>query len=263
MEVLHNPGDSDIIIFMKEDEILTPAEVADQLKITKNTVYELIKRGELEAYRVGKKIRVECRAVEALKKKRIPAPSSGGASSSAAVPAQKDVSRGLDGNELIICGQDLILDILARRLEELSHGFRIFRSHMGSYNALHSLYLGEVQVATAHLWDSNSDTYNIPFVRTMLPGMDSVVIHLAKRYQGFYVRKGNPKGISGWEDLLRDDIRLINRERGSGTRILLDGIYSEQGMGSRANTGIRGRKFFPYGLRQPGRKERGRRGPGM
>ncbi len=213
---------------MKEEEVLTPAEVADQLKIAKNTVYELIKRGELEAYRVGKKIRVECQAVEALKKKRRNNTAAEIASSTEN-SAPRERGKESSGHELIICGQDVILDILAQRLEEDPRGFRVFRSHMGSYNALHSLYLGEVQIATAHMWDSRTDSYNIPYVRNMLPGMDTVVIHLVKRYQGFYVKRGNPKGISGWEDLLREDIRLINRERGSGTRILLDEYLQSRG----------------------------------
>lgn len=77
-------------------------------------------------------------------------------------------------------------------------------------------------MATAHLWDGDTGQYNIPFVRRMLPGTSSVIIHLACRLQGFYVLKGNPKGITGWEDMKRKDITIINREKGSGTRVLLD-----------------------------------------
>jgi putative molybdopterin biosynthesis protein len=77
-------------------------------------------------------------------------------------------------------------------------------------------------MATAHLWDGDSGQYNVPFVRRMLPGIPAVIIHLACRLQGFYVPKNNPKGIKGWEDLGRKDITIINREKGSGTRILLD-----------------------------------------
>ncbi len=211
---------------MNGDDILTPAEVAEQLKIAKNTVYELIKRGELEAYRVGKKIRVECRAVEALKEKRegsppvspIPRPGRGNSEREDGHPS-----------ELIICGQDITLDILARRLETHPLGLRVFRSHMGSYNALYSLYLGEVQIATAHMWDSASDSYNVPYISKMVPGMDAAVIHMARRFQGLYVGRGNPLGIRDWEDLLRPEVRFVNRERGSGTRILLDGYFQSRG----------------------------------
>jgi putative molybdopterin biosynthesis protein len=58
-------------------------------------------------------------------------------------------------------------------------------------------------MATAHLWDGDTDQYNVPFVRRMLPGIPAVIIHLACRLQGFYVVKGNPKGIKGWYDLKR------------------------------------------------------------
>ncbi len=56
----------------------------------------------------------------------------------------------------------------------------------------------------------------------MLPGIPAIIVHLANRKQGFYVQKGNPKGVKGWEDLKRSGITIINREIGSGTRILLD-----------------------------------------
>jgi putative molybdopterin biosynthesis protein len=203
---------------MNDDRSLTPAEVAEQLKIAKNTVYELIKRGELQSYRVGKKIRVECQAVEALKGKRTPAPTP--LKTVVSDSGRAALSPGIEG--MVICGQDMILDILARRIETLLPGTHIFRSHMGSYNAVYSLYLGEVQAATAHMWDRESNSYNLPYVRKMLPGTATTLIHICQRYQGFYVKKNNPLNITKWEDLTRGDIRFINREKGSGTRILLD-----------------------------------------
>jgi putative molybdopterin biosynthesis protein len=122
----------------------------------------------------------------------------------------------------VICGQDIILDILSRHLQFHPNGVQALRAYVGSYNGLYALYHGNVQMATAHLWDGDTGEYNVPYVKRMLPGIPAIVINLASRQQGFYVAKGNPKGIKGWEDLKRKDITIINREKGSGTRVLLD-----------------------------------------
>lgn len=209
---------------MDENSVLTTQEVADMLKIAKNTVYELIKRGELNAYRVGKKVRIDLKDVEEYKNKT-KSFKSNVETIIETKPIQSTVSFPEDypkQSGFVICGQDIILDILSRSLQFHPNGVQALRSYVGSYNALYDLYHGNVQIATVHLWDGDSDQYNIPYVKRMLPGIPAIIIHLATRLQGFYVRKGNPKGIKGWEDLKREDISLINRERGSGTRVLLD-----------------------------------------
>jgi len=221
-----------------DNSALTPQEVADILKIAKNTVYELIKRGELNGYRVGNKVRVDEQDVEEYKNrtKTIKTSTSGNEINidSAGVRTNSLFSEEAPRhNDFVISGQDAILDILSRYLQLHPKGVPALRAHVGSYNGLYSLYNGRVQIATAHLWDGDSGQYNIPFIRRMLPGIPAVIIHMACRVQGFYVARGNPKGIKGWEDLRRNDITMINREKGSGTRILLDehlrklGILSE------------------------------------
>jgi putative molybdopterin biosynthesis protein len=77
-------------------------------------------------------------------------------------------------------------------------------------------------MSAAHLWDAETDTYNYPFIRRLLPGLPVGVFRLGGRMQGLYVRKGNPLNIQGWQDFSRPGLAMINRERGSGTRILLD-----------------------------------------
>ena len=72
------------------------------------------------------------------------------------------------------------------------------------------------------MWDGATDTYNLPYVERMLPGEKVAVFHLLKRWQGFYVKEGNPKNIQKFEDLTREDVRMINREKGSGIRIFID-----------------------------------------
>ncbi len=195
---------------------LTPQEVADLLQIKKNTVYELVKRGELKAYRVGRKLRVEETAVNEYKagmmEHQMPQ------KTFAPISTPFLPNRG----ELIICGQDAFLDVLSQRLENHPQGAKCLRHYIGSYNAIYELYNDRAQVATAHLWDGDTDTYNLPYMKGMLPGIPFVLIRLVSRIQGFYVQKGNPQGIQSWEDLKRNDIILANREKGSGTRVLLD-----------------------------------------
>jgi putative molybdopterin biosynthesis protein len=211
---------------MKGDYSLTPEEVAEYLKIKKNTVYELIKRGDLAAYRVGRKFRIEMKDVEAYKtRSKSPAQ----ATSSSINPFATQFPAATKVNEmksfkqgLVICGQDILLDILSSRLEKNPDGERVYRKHVGSFPGLNALYEGNADIASAHLWDSDTDTYNIPYVRRLLPGIPTVIYHMAMRTEGFYVKKGNPLKIKQWEDLPHAGIRFINREPGSGARVLLD-----------------------------------------
>ncbi|MDM9943865.1 helix-turn-helix transcriptional regulator [Clostridioides difficile] len=195
---------------------LTPVEVAELLKITKNTVYELIKRGELPSYKVGKKIRVDTKDVE----EYINSQKTGKVKDTHFNNKNIDINNNF---KIIISGQDVILDILARSVEKKLDGISTFRSYIGSYNALYELYNGRVSIASSHLWDFEMDEYNSTFVKKLLPGIPCVLINLAYRMQGFYVAKGNPKEITTWDDLTKPSITIVNREKGSGTRVLLDG----------------------------------------
>ncbi|MEN8906390.1 MAG: helix-turn-helix transcriptional regulator [Clostridiales bacterium] len=205
---------------MQENIVLTPQEVADMLKIAKNTVYEIIKRGELNSYRVGKKVRVDLKDVEDYKNKTKSIKTNNNDNTSPQNIIFYDDISPLSG--FVICGQDILLDILSRHLQMHSDGMQSMRSYIGSYNGLFELYHGKVQIATTHLWDGETGIYNIPYVKRLLPGVSTIIIHLASRLQGFYVPKGNPKNLKNWNDLKRKDITIINREKGSGTRILLD-----------------------------------------
>lgn len=224
---------------MSDNSALTPQEVADILKIAKNTVYELIKRGELNAYRVGKKVRVDAKDVDEYKNrtKSIKSDRQSGSNQDKARANPLLYEEPPRNSGFVICGQDILLDILSRYLQLHPNGVQALRSYIGSYNGLYALYQGNVQMATAHLWDGDTGQYNVPFVRRMLPGVPAVIIHLACRLQGFYVAKGNPKGVKGWEDLKRKDITIINREKGSGTRVLLDEHLRKLGIPSRSIKG--------------------------
>lgn len=217
---------------------LTPLEVAELLKITKNTVYELIKRGELPAYKVGKKLRIDKEDMDNYiknqKKEAIYSTNTQqqytNTNLNEIVSKEEEIK--LNDKSIIICGQDMILDILSRKIESTLPSVKSYRSYMGSYNGLFNLYNNKVSLASAHLWDWETSEYNIDFVKKLLPGIPCTIINLTYRIQGFYVQKGNPKNINGWEDLKRLDLNYVNREVGCGVRVLLDGKLRELNISS-------------------------------
>ena len=109
------------------------------------------------------------------------------------------------------------------------HGVRLVSSEESSYRALTGLALGEAHVAGCHLRDDVTGEYNISWVRRLVP-FSCVLVTFASWQQGLIVMPGNPKKIFGVHDLARPDIRMVNRESGSGSRSLLDRLLSSQGI---------------------------------
>jgi len=119
-----------------------------------------------------------------------------------------------------IGSHDLTLDLMAQFLA--AHGSRLVSANVGSLGGLVALRRGEAHLAGSHLLDPESGVYNIPYIRQYLPGVAVNLVALVERQQGLLVPSGNPKGIRSLEDLSRHDVRYINRQRGAGTRVLLD-----------------------------------------
>jgi putative molybdopterin biosynthesis protein len=193
-------------------------DVADILNIAKNTVYELVKRGELNSYTVGRKIRFTADDVEEYIRKSKRIQENDVNQEQSQIEYEESISQ---APGFIISGQDIMLDVLSSWIDQQGGGL-CFRSYLGSYDSLVNLYKGKVSVATSHLWDGDTGEYNMPYVKRLLPGVPVTIVHLTCRTQGFFVKKGNPLDIRGWEDLMRDDITIINREKGAGSRVLLD-----------------------------------------
>lgn len=211
---------------MSDEVSYTPEEVAKILNISKYTVYELIKRDELAAYRVGRKVRVDAADIEAFKRNSKNITST----VNPPLPSPSPSSFAAPDDGLVICGQDITLDILTRHLAKKFPHVRFLRQHIGSIDGLMALYRGMANVVTAHLWDSDTNDYNTPYVRRLLPGYRALLINIVYRTEGFYVTKGNPKEILTWADLTRPDVLFVNRERGSGARVLLDEHLRIQGV---------------------------------
>ncbi len=210
----------------------TTEEVAKLLKISKLTVYDLIKKGDLPAYRVGKQMRVDADDLETYKQNA----KSGGRASAVSRPQRNQSTLGQESTTdelstsgrsphpgtLVITGQDLSLDLLAKHLERANPSLRPLRSHDGSLDSLISMYHGKSDIVSTHLLDGSSGEYNIPYITKILTGHSYVVVNLLQRQAGLYVQRGNPKQLQSWADLELPGLKLINREIGSGARVLLD-----------------------------------------
>ena len=126
----------------------------------------------------------------------------------------------LKNTVIIIGSHDMCIDIIADEVR--SKGIRISSSNVGSLAGIIALRKGISHMAGSHLLDPNTGEYNRSYVEKYLRGIKVHVYNLVMREQGLIVKKGNPKGIKGLEDLVREDIRFVNRQAGSGTRVLLD-----------------------------------------
>ena len=108
-------------------------------------------------------------------------------------------------------------------------GVRLVLAEEGSYQALTGLARGEAHVAGCHLKDDGTGVYNLPWVRRVVPFACTLVTFAAWQ-QGLIVAAGNPRGIRGVEDLAAPDVTIINRQAGSGSRSLLDGLLRRRGI---------------------------------
>ena len=124
----------------------------------------------------------------------------------------------------IVCigSHDNTLDILANILKKRYPHLSLSSAHVGSMGGLIALRRGEAHIAGMHLLDEETGEYNIAFLKRLLPERKIVLINLVYREQGLLIHRGNPKGIKDFKDLTRKDITFINRQNGSGTRLLLD-----------------------------------------
>lgn len=187
----------------------------------------MVKRGELPGYKVGKKLRIDKKDVENyINSQKVTKGSNNQIKILIDEPVIEEnlsnIKKVENSNDIIISGQDVILDVLAEKIMEKANDIRVLRSNTGSYSGLYDLYNDKISISSVHLWDGDTNEYNTAFVRKLVPGISCLIINLAYRNVGFYVPKGNPNKITNWKDLIKEDISMINREKGSGIRILLD-----------------------------------------
>jgi putative molybdopterin biosynthesis protein len=142
-----------------------------------------------------------------------------------------------------IGSHDLTLDILADELGQRYPGRSLSSANVGSLGGLLALSRGEAHLAGSHLLDEQTGEYNSSYIRRILPDAPVVLLGFVRREQGLIVPRGNPKSIQGLADLTRPDVVYINRQRGAGTRVLLDYRLKQAGIDSHAIRGYDRQEF--------------------
>lgn len=150
--------------------------------------------------------------------------------------------RAIERTIVSIGSHDLIMDYIASLMEETEEkagitGYHLSSAHVGSMGGILALSRGEAHIAPIHLLDETTGEYNTSYLEKYLKNQDVVLVKGVKRQQGFIVKEGNPKDILSIEDLCRSDVSFVNRQRGSGTRLLTDHLLQKSKIDS---NGIRG-----------------------
>lgn len=147
-------------------------------------------------------------------------------------------------NTVVIIGShDITLDILADEVRRKGQDIRISSGNVGSLGGLMALRKGTCHMAGSHLLDTETGEYNVSYIERYLKGVTVRVYHLVLRDQGLIISRGNPKGIQGLEDLAEGNVSFINRQTGSGTRVLLDYKLEQLGIQPKSITGYDREEF--------------------
>jgi len=144
---------------------------------------------------------------------------------------------------VIVGSHDNSLDVLADQLKAVHPELTLSSSHVGSMGGLMAIKRGVCHLAGTHLLDTQDGSYNRSYLKKYLPDTAVKLIHLVQRDQGLIVKPGNPKEIRGIEDIGRKDVSFINRQVGSGTRILLDYKLNQLGIKADAINGYQNEEF--------------------
>ena len=135
--------------------------------------------------------------------------------------SQKDVER-----QILVAGCDPAIYLAGEHVRQQGGNASVVGWNMASLAALRALKRGDVHVAGIHMRDPRSGEYNLPFLKKHLQGQPVTVVRFATWQEGLLLKEGNPKHVRGLEDLARPDVRMVNREKGAGARLLLDHLLS-------------------------------------
>ncbi len=162
---------------------------------------------------------------------------------------------------MVIGSHDLSLDLLSEYLS--LQGKRLVSANVGSLGGLISLNRGESHFAGSHLFDPERGTFNVSYVEKYVKNFRVVVVPWVYREQGLMVQAGNPKGIKDLRDLIRPDINFVNRQRGAGTRILLDYHLGQLGLNQSQIKGYDQEEFTHLSVAAAIKSSRGDTGLGI
>jgi len=208
-------------------EMMNTREVAAYLGIHEKQVYALVRKGHIPCTRVTGRwifprrlidMWIYANAVEGVSDERI----------------KSTLSQG----ELRAAGSnDPVLDILLAMTRKIHEDFRVFSLTTGSSEGLRLLGERRVDIAWCHLFDPQSGEYTIPYVMRLLPGMQLAVVHLFRRELGLLSSPGLDPPVGEFADLTRAGVSFINRQKGSGTRVLLDHRLEAKGVSTASING--------------------------
>ena len=141
-------------------------------------------------------------------------------------------------NTLVSIGShDLVMDLLASHLQSMNSDVQLSSAHTGSMGGIMALQQRECHLAPIHLLDETTGVFNESMVKRFFPGESMALIKFVRRSQGLMLAPGNPQKIAGVEDLIREDVQMVNRQKGSGTRVQLDYFLRSRGIDAKAING--------------------------
>jgi len=197
-------------------------EVAEYLNINEKLVYKLLKEKKIPGTKVTGKWTFPRRLVDEWI-----------VESAKETIGLKNKPRELKDHIVIMGSNDFTVEFLSHELSRRFPAYSLSFSNVGSLAGLIALGRGSSHIAGCHLFDPDTGQYNLPYISRYLPGIKTTVINLVYRDLGLMVRPGNPLNIISIKDLSRPTIKIINRQQGSGTRVLLD--YELKKMGIKPN----------------------------
>jgi putative molybdopterin biosynthesis protein len=199
-------------------EMFTTKEVAEYLSINEKQVYRLIKEKKIPATRITGKWLFPKNLIDEWIM----------TSARASVNVSPKPS---SADQVVIAGSnDLALELLAKNTNLQNPQYTISISSVGSLAGLIALQKGNCHIAASHILDLETGEYNSSFIKKHFPDLKIVLLNLAHRQQGLIVKKGNPLGIKTLEHLANEKVTYVNRQEGSGTRVLLDYRLNEKGI---------------------------------
>ena len=209
-------------------DLMNTKELARYLEIHEKQVYALVKAGRIPATRItGKWIFPRKLVDEWLE-----------SNASAVIQQARDKRSKVQGALLAAGSNDPILDMLLASLKTSHPDFYIFSAVTGSTEGLRLLRAGLTDLAWCHLFDPDNGRYNTEHVlASHLPSVRSVVVHIFNRESGLIVRRDNPKNIRDFTDIAQSGVTFVNRQSGSGTRLLIDYYLNKAGISPEKVTG--------------------------
>jgi putative molybdopterin biosynthesis protein len=199
------------------EEMLTTKELAELLRLNEKKVYQLIKEGGIPHVRIsGKWLFPKGHVMRWIDER---------------VQRERDIY--MVGSDDILLARLLALYSRERFPQSLT-----FYSSVGSMRGIEALAHKKGHACCIHLLDLETGEYNLPYLNRHLASQSYTVVNLCYRRQGLLVRKDNPLGIKGLEDLVKRGLRFINRNEGSGTRLLLEYLLHEKGLAGKELVGF-------------------------